>query len=129
AREYGDWDLYAAGTWSGSDGFLDHQEADSKRLTLSLGRRFGEDREARLIVQANDLDLDISGTQTLQNALTRPRAADPYVRAMNFGRDVDSVRVTAQTRWRLDGGLVFEGGVYVSDKRLFHPVPVVLQND
>ena len=129
AREYGDWDLYAAGTWSGSDGFLDHQEADSKRLTLSLGRRFGEDREARLIVQANDLDLDISGTQTLHNALTRPRAADPYVRALNFGRDVDSLRVTAQTRWRLTDGLVFEGGVYVSDKRLFHPVPVVLRND
>ncbi|HRO33856.1 MAG TPA: TonB-dependent receptor [Brevundimonas sp.] len=129
ARDHGDWDVYAAVTWSGSDGFLDHQGADSKRLTLSLGRQLGQDRELRLIVQANDLDLDISGTQTLHNALTRPRAADPYVRAMNFGRDVDSVRVTAQTRWRLSDSLVFEGGAYVSDKRLFHPVPVVLQND
>lgn len=129
AREQGDWDLYAAGTWAGGDGFLDHQDADSKRLTLSVGRRFGEDREVRLVVQANDLDLDISGAQTLENALTRPRAPDPYVRAMNFGRDVESVRVTAQTRWRLNDSLVFEGGAYASDKRLFHPVPVILQND
>lgn len=129
ARERGDWDVYAAATWGGSAGFLDHQDADSKRLTLNVGRQFGEDRELRLIVQANDLDLDISGTQSLTRALNRPRDPDPFVRMMDFGRDVDSVRVTAQTRWRLDDGLVFEGGVYVSDKRLFHPVPVVLQND
>lgn len=129
ARERGDWDVYAAATWGGSAGFLDHQDADSKRLTVNVGRQFGEDRELRLIVQANDLDLDISGTQSLTKALNRPRDPDPFVRMMDFGRDVDSVRVTAQTRWRLDDGLVFEGGVYVSDKRLFHPVPVVLQND
>lgn len=129
ARQHGDWDLYAAGTWSGSEGFLDHQDSDSKRLSVNLGRQFGEDREVRLIVQANDLDLDISGTQSLENALTRPRAADPYVRAMDFGRDVKSVRVTAQTRWRLTDNLLFEGGGYVSDKQLYHPVPVVLDND
>lgn len=129
ARERGDWDVYAAGTWSGSDGFLDHQSGDSKRLTVNAGRQFGEDREVHLIVQANELDLDISGTQSLDQALNDPRATDHYVRAMDFGRDVDSVRVTAQTRWRLNDGLVFEGGAYVADKRLFHPVPVVLQND
>jgi iron complex outermembrane receptor protein len=129
ARQHGDWDLYAAGTWSGSEGFLDHQDSDSKRLSVNLGRQFGEDREVRLIVQANDVDLDISGTQSLENALTRPRAADPYVRAMDFGRDVKSVRVTAQTRWRLTDNLLFEGGAYVSDKQLYHPVPVVLDND
>lgn len=129
AREYGDWDVYAAGTWSGSEGFLDHQDGDSKRLTLNLGRQLGEDREVRLIVQANDLDLDISGTQTLEDALTRPRAPDAYVRAMDFGRDIQSLRVTAQTRWRLNDSLVFEGGAYVADKALYHPVPVVLDND
>jgi iron complex outermembrane receptor protein len=129
ARQYGDWDLYAAGTWSGSDGFLDHQDADGRRLTVNLGRRMGDDREVRLIVQANALDQDISGGQTLSDALTRPRAPQPSVRAFDFGRDVDSLRVTAQTRWRLNDGLVFEGGVYVSDKHLYHPVPVVLDND
>lgn len=129
ARQNGDWDIYAAGTWAGGKGFLDHQDSDSKRLSVNLGRQFGEDREVRLIVQANDLDLDISGTQSLTNALTRPRAADPYVRAMDFGRDVKSVRVTAQTRWRLTDSLLFEGGAYVADKQLYHPVPVVLDND
>ncbi|MFJ6024790.1 TonB-dependent receptor family protein [Brevundimonas sp. NPDC092305] len=129
AREKGDWDVYAAATWAGSEGFLDHQDGDSKRLTLNVGRQLGEDREVRVIVQANDLDLDISGTQSLDKALTRPRNPDPYVRAMDFGRDIKSVRVTAQTRWRLSDELVFEGGAYIADKRLFHPVPVVLDND
>lgn len=129
AREREPWDLYAAATWSGGDGFLDHQSSDSKRLTVSAGRQFGEDREVRLIVQANDLKLDISGTQSLDKALTDPRGPDPFVRDLDFGRDVTSVRVTAQTRWRLTDGLVFEGGVYGTDKQLFHPVPVVLAND
>lgn len=129
ARDRGPWDLYAAGTWSGGDGFLPHQDSDSKRLTVSVGRRFGEDREARLIVQANDLKLDISGTHSLTQALNAPRDPDPYVEGLDFGRDVSSLRVTAQTRWRLDDSLVFEGGVYASDKQLFHPVPVVLVND
>ncbi len=129
ARESDDWDVYAAGTWSGSDGFLPHQSADSKRLTLNLGRRLGEDREVRLIVQANDLDLDISGTQSLSKALDDPRGPDPYVEAMDFGRDIQSIRVTAQTRWRFNESLVFEGGAYMADKELFHPVPVVLDND
>ena len=129
ARESGDWDVYAAGTWSGSDGFLPHQSADSKRLTLNVGRRLGEDREVRLIVQANDLDLDISGTQSLSKALNDPRGADPYVEALDFGRDIQSIRVTAQTRWRFNDALVFEGGAYIADKELFHPVPVVLDND
>lgn len=128
AREGDDWDIYAAGTWSGSDGFLPHQNADSKRLTLNLGRRLGEDREVRLIVQANDLDLDISGTQSLSKALTQPRAPDPYVENLRFGRDIQSIRVTAQTRWRFNDALVFEGGAYIADKALFHPVPVVLDN-
>lgn len=129
ARESGDWDIYAAGTWSGSDGFLPHQGSDSKRLTLNLGRRLGEDREVRLIVQANDLDLDISGTQSLNKALNDPRDPDPFVNNLNFGRDIQSIRITAQTRWRLNDSLVFEGGAYVADKELFHPVPVVLDND
>lgn len=129
AREYGDWDIYAAGTWSGGEGFLDHQDADGKRLTVNVGRHMGDDREVRLIVQANALDQDISGGHALSDALTRPRAPQPSVRAFDYGRDVDSLRVTTQTRWRLNDGLVFEGGVYVSDKHLYHPVPVVLDND
>lgn len=129
AREYGDWDLYAAGTWAGSEGFMDHQDADGRRLTVNLGRSFGDDREVRLIVQANALDQQLSSGRSLTEALGDPRAEQAYARAMGFGRDVQSVRVTTQTRWRLNESLVFEGGVYVSDKSLYHPVPVIVDND
>lgn len=129
AREFGAWDLYAAGSWSGSEGFLDHQDADGKRVTVSVGREFGEDRRLRLIVQTNDLKQDISGGQTLAKALTNPRGPDAAVRGLDYGRDIASVRVTAQTRWRLSDGLVLEAGAYVSDKSLYHPVPVIVDND
>lgn len=128
ARQWGVWDLYAAATWAGSEGFLDHQDAESQRLTLNLGRQFGEDREVRLIIQGNNLDQDISGGFTLDNALNRPRDPNAMVRSLNYGRNVDSVRVTAQTRWRLSDNLIFEGGVYVADKGLNHPVPVIVSN-
>lgn len=129
AREYGDWDVYAAGAWAGSEGFLDHQDADSRRLTVNVGRRLGDDREVRLIVQANALDQQISGGRSLSDALKSPRLPQPYARQMGFGRDVQSVRATLQTRYRLSDGLVFEGGVYAVDKSLYHPVPVVVDND
>ncbi|MFC7379021.1 TonB-dependent receptor family protein [Brevundimonas sp. GCM10030266] len=129
AREHGDWDLYAAGTWAGSDGFMDHQDSDSRRLTVNLGRQLGEDREVRLIVQANSLDQQISGARSLTDALKSPQLEQPYARQMGFGRDVQSVRATLQTRYRLTDDLIFEGGVYVVDKRLYHPVPVVVDND
>jgi iron complex outermembrane receptor protein len=129
AREYGDWDVYAAGTWSGSEGFRDNQDADGKRLTLSVGRRMGDDREVRLIVQANELDQMISSGVTLTDALTNPRRVPAATIAQGFARDIQSVRVTGQTRWRLSDGLVFEGGVYVADKSLYHPVPVVIDQD
>lgn len=129
AREYGDWDVYAAGAWAGSEGFLDHQDADSRRLTVNVGRRLGDDREVRLIVQANALDQQISGGRSLSDALKSPRLPQPYARQMGFGRDVQSVRATLQTRYRLSDGLVFEGGAYAVDKSLYHPVPVVVDND
>lgn len=128
ARRHGDWDLYAAGTWSGGDGFRDHQEADGKRLTVSVGRQLGQDREVRLIIQGNALDQDLSAGATQKDALTNPRATTPGAVSFNYGRNVDSVRTTLQTRWRFSDSLVFEGGIYGSDRDLYHPVPVVVDN-
>ncbi|KQS56035.1 TonB-dependent receptor [Brevundimonas sp. Leaf363] len=128
ARQSGDWDLYAAATWSGSDGFRDQQDADSERMTVSLGRQLGDDREVRLIVQGNALDQDISAGATLNDALHNPRATTPAAAFLNYGRNVDSIRTSLQTHWRFNDNLVFEGGVYASDRGLYHPVPVVLDN-
>lgn len=129
ARDWGDWDVYAAATFSESDGFRDNQSADSKRLTLNLGRTFGEDRELRLIVQGNDLDQAVSSAVTLQQALNRPRDVPANNFANAFARDVKSVRTTLQGRWRVDDGLMVEGAVYFADKDLYHPISIVIDQN
>ena len=129
ARDWGDWDLYAAATVASSDGFRDNQSSDSKRLTLNLGRSFGDGRELRLIVQGNDLDQSVSSAVTRQQALTNPTAVPTNNTALGFARDVKSLRTTVLGRWRVDDSLSFEGAVYVVDKDLYHPISIVIDQN
>jgi iron complex outermembrane receptor protein len=129
ARDFGDWDLYAAATVASSDGFRDNQSSDSKRLTLNLGRSFGEGRELRLIVQGNDLDQSVSSAVTRQQALTDPTAVPANNTALGFARDVKSLRTTVLGRWRVDDSLSFEGALYVVDKDLYHPISIVIDQN
>lgn len=128
ARDWGEWDAYASLSGLEADGFRDHSEQQQARFSLNLGRSFGEDREVRLIVSAAEVEQAVPGTLSLADALTRPRMANPATVANNWRRDVDVARATLQTRWRLADDLVFEGGVYVTDDTLWHPIPVVLDN-
>ncbi|MBB5771230.1 iron complex outermembrane receptor protein [Brevundimonas vesicularis] len=129
ARDWGDWDLYAAATVASSDGFRDNQSSDSKRLTLNLGRSFGEGRELRLIVQGNDLDQSASSAVTRQQALNNPTAVPANNTTLAFARDVKSLRSTLLGRWRVDDSLAFEGAVYVVDKDLYHPISIVIDQN
>ncbi|WP_295189647.1 TonB-dependent receptor [uncultured Brevundimonas sp.] len=129
ARNWGDWDLYAAATVASSDGFRDNQSSDSKRLTLNLGRSFGEGRELRLIVQGNDLDQSVSSAVTRQQALSNPTAVPANNTTLAFARDVKSLRSTLLGRWRVDDSLAFEGAVYVVDKDLYHPISIVIDQN
>jgi len=129
ARDWGDWDLYAAATVASSDGFRDNQSSDSKRLTLNLGRSFGEGRELRMIVQGNDLDQSASSAVTRQQALANPTAVPANNMTLAFARDVKSLRSMLLGRWRVDDSLAFEGAVYVVDKDLYHPISIVIDQN
>ena len=112
ARQWGDWDLYAAVSGMESDGYRDHAEQSQGRLTLSLGRSFGEDREVRLVFQAGDVQQDLPGALTLTQALNTPEMASAGALAGDQARDLTVKRLTLQTRWRLDDSTVFEGAVW-----------------
>jgi len=122
ARVAGDWDVFAAVTGQTADGWRAQSEGQSQTGSLNLGRRFGEDREVRLIVSGGYVHQQIPGSVTLSQALTNPEAANPTNVALNYQRDVGSARTTLQTRWRLDENTVFEGGVYGVWKDLDHPI-------
>ena len=129
ARQWGDWDLYAAVSGMESDGYRDHAEQSQGRLTLNLGRSFGEDREVRLVFQAGDIQQDLPGALTLAQALETPEMANAGAIALDQARDLTVKRLTLQTRWRLDDSTVFEGAVWGWQKDLWHPIFQVLQSD
>ncbi|MBL0947724.1 TonB-dependent receptor [Brevundimonas sp.] len=129
ARQWGDWDLYAAVSGMQSDGYRDHAEQSQGRLTLNLGRSFGEDREVRLVFQASDIQQDLPGALTLTQALNIPEMASASALAGDQARDLTVKRLTLQTRWRLGDSTVFEGAVWGWQKDLWHPIFQVLQSD
>lgn len=129
ARQWGDWDLYAAVSGMESVGYRDHAEQSQGRLTLNLGRAFGEDREVRLIFQAGDIKQDLPGALTLTQALNTPEMASASALAGDQARDLTVKRLTLQTRWRLGDSTVFEGAVWGWQKDLWHPIFQVVSTD
>ena len=118
----GDWDAFAAVTGSTVDGWRDQSEGQEQHASLNLGRRFGDDREVRLLVSGGYIHQEIPGSVTLAQALTDPEAANPGNKALNYQRDMGSVRTAVQTRWRLNEATVFEGAIYGTWKDLDHPI-------
>jgi iron complex outermembrane receptor protein len=118
----GDWDGFAAVTGLRVDGWRDQSEGQEQHASFNIGRRFGEDREVRLLVSGGYVHQEIPGSLTLGQALTDPRQANAGNKALNYQRDIGSVRTTLQTRWRLNESTVFEGAVYGVWKDLDHPI-------
>ena len=122
ARDYGDWDVFAAATGQVADGWRDQSQTRDQHGSLNIGRSFGEDREVRLIVNGGYVHQQIPGTVSLTQALTNPTAPNAANKSLNYQRDYGSVRTTLQTKWRLNDETVFEGGVYGTWKDLDHPI-------
>ncbi|WAC48930.1 TonB-dependent receptor [Asticcacaulis sp. SL142] len=121
----GDYDLYLATTVLRADGWRDNADQEAKRLTLNLGRRFGDNRSVRFIFQGNDLDQRISGALSQTEALTTPEMTNaPNYAAVKYGRNVKSARGTLQTDWQINEDWRFEGGVYAAWKHLIHPISI-----
>jgi iron complex outermembrane receptor protein len=129
ARVWGDWDVFAAVTNSTAQGYRDQSQHSARFGSLNIGRRFGEDRDVRLLIGGGDVGQEIPGALTLTQALTSPKRANPANLALDQQRNMRGVRVTAQTRWRLNGGAVFEGGVYGIWKDVDHPISVVVDQE
>jgi iron complex outermembrane recepter protein len=125
-----DFDIYLATTLTHSEGWRQNSEQNGKRLTLNIGRSFGDNRSLRFIYQGNDLDQRIAGGLTLNQALTTPKVttASNYAN-LKFGRNVKSSRATLQANWALNANWTFDGGVYATWKELIHPISIYIDNE
>ncbi len=118
----GDWDGFVGVTGATAEGWRQQSDGQQQYITANIGRSFGEDREARLIVQGAYVHQEIPGSLTLAQALNTSKMAAAANVANAYQRDYASVRTTLSTRWRLNDGLLFEGAVYGTWKDLDHPI-------
>ncbi|AQR61345.1 TonB-dependent receptor [Brevundimonas sp. LM2] len=119
---HGDWDGFIGVTGATAEGWRRHSDGQQQYVTANIGRTFGQDREARLIVQGAYVHQQIPGSLTLDQALNTPVTAAAANVANDYQRDYASVRTTLSTRWRLSPDLLFEGSVYGTWKDLHHPI-------
>lgn len=122
AGQNGAWDGFAAVTGQTADGWRDQSRGQSLHLSANIGRSFGQDREARLLISGGDIHQEIPGSLTLAQLRADPTQAAAASTALNYQRNMASVRATLQTRWRLDDATLFEGAVYGTWKDLDHPI-------
>ncbi len=129
ARQYGDWDAFVAVTGLKSDGYRQQSDQSQGRLTLNLGRSFGQDREVRLIFQAADIQQSVPSALSLKDALENPRLTSASSITNDNARDQTLKRITLQTRWRFNESTLFEGAIWGWEKSLYHPIFQVVDQE
>lgn len=114
-------DAYVALTTDRSDGDRAHARRDSIRFNGNAGLRLTDTVETRLYASINHIDQDLPGSLTRAQALSIPKLSLPANIASDQERDIDSIRVQNRTTVDLGAGTL-SSGVFVNDKRLFHPI-------
>jgi len=118
----GDWDLHVAATNQTAQGWRPQSQQNLQFGSLNLGRRFGEDREVRFILNGSNLKQEIPGALTRAQVEADPRQAAAANVAGDQARDQRGLRGSLRTTWRLGEAAVFEGAVYGVWKDLDHPI-------
>jgi iron complex outermembrane receptor protein len=125
----GAWDGFVAASAQTVDGWRVQSEGDQQYGSANIGYTFGDDREVRAYLSGGYVHQQIPGSLTLSQALNTPEMANPTNTALNYQRDMRSLRSVVQTRWRLSSDTVFEGGVYATWKDLDHPIFQVIDQE
>lgn len=128
ARVWGDWDGFIAATGAKQDGFRQNSEGQQQYATLNVGRSFGEESDVRLIINSGYVHQEINGSVSLFSALNTPKLANPSNLALNYQRDMATVRVVLQSHARLSASTTLDGGVFGIWKDLDHPIFAVVNN-
>jgi iron complex outermembrane receptor protein len=117
----GPWDGFVTASTQASDGFRDHSNGHSTRVSGNVGYQFSPDFETRFYINANDVRQRIPGTVSKDSALTSPQTAAAGNIALDQQRNIDTVRLGNKTTMRFDDTTV-EFGAFGVDRHLMHPI-------
>ena len=129
AREIGNADVFAAASGLTSRGWRDHNEQETARFNGNVGYRFNPAAETRFYLTYNNVENDVPGTITLQQALHDPRTVPAINITNDYARDVKSLRLANKTTFALDGNKKLDVGFYTLSKDLFHPIFQVIDQE
>jgi len=102
-------------------GFRRHADQSAQRATANVGIRISADLETRFYFSHANSDSELPGNLTKAQLMADPRQANVANVTGHQKRDIDWLRLSNKTVWRLGEGRL-EFAAYYNDKKLFHPI-------
>ncbi len=112
-----------------SDGYRDHAEQNNYRLFSNLGIRLAPNLETRLYFTFVNTESELPGSLTKAEAESTPSKANAANIVSDQKRDFRLIRIADKTSWQLDDTQRIEASGFYADKRLFHPIFQVINQD
>jgi iron complex outermembrane receptor protein len=122
ARRFGDWDVFSAATNQRTQGWRPQSQQNIQFGSLNVGRRFGQDREVRFILNGSNINQKIPGALSWAQFQADPRQPAPANYANDQGRNQRGLRGSLRTTWRFNDRTVLDGAIYATWKDLDHPI-------
>ncbi len=127
---HGPWDAFVTASNLEQDSFRDHGKQDSERLNANVGYRISPDAETRFYATYNNIEQEIPGGLTREQALTDPEQANAGNLLRDAARNIESTRLSNKTTVRLGGGATVDFGAFYIRKHLDHPItPFIIDYD
>jgi iron complex outermembrane receptor protein len=117
----GAWDGFLTASTQAADGYRDHSDGHSTRVSGNVGYQFSPDFETRFYLNANEVRQRIPGSVTKSSALNSPTTALAGNVTGDQQRNIDTVRLANKTTIRFDNTTV-DVGVFGVDRHLMHPI-------
>ena len=128
SRILGDFDFTAGGTITRSDGYRDHEDTNSEIFNGNIGYKISPDIETRFYGGIYNVDQDLPGALTLEQALHNPKMAAPTALSGDQGRVTKTQRIANRTSFKLAGGKL-DFDTWAIHKDLYHPIFQVIDQD
>jgi iron complex outermembrane receptor protein len=112
-----------------ADGYRDHARQDNYRLFANLGIQLAPSVETRLYFSFVDTESELPGSLTRAETESTPSRANAGNVGGDQKRDFRLIRIADRTVWTIGDGQTLEGSAFYADKRLFHPIFQVINQD
>lgn len=114
-------DAWGAVSADTSHGDRDHARRRSLRFHGNAGMKLSDRVTTRLYASYNNINQELPGALTFDEALTTPRKANAGSVAGDQARDIESLRLQNRTRFDF-GRAKLDVGVFLNAKSLYHPI-------